>query len=78
MVSRQTPLHAIHQDAGASFTDFSGWTMPVRYSSDLAEHHAVRQAAGLFDLSHMAEIRVSGSDAAAALDYALGGNMSAL
>jgi aminomethyltransferase len=49
------PLHDRHAALGASFTDFGGWSMPVRYTSDLAEHHAVRQAAGLFDISHMAE-----------------------
>jgi aminomethyltransferase len=65
-------------DAGASFTDFAGWQMPVRYSSDLAEHHAVRSAAGLFDLSHMAEIYVVGPEAADALDYALAGKISAV
>src|SRR5665647_3230102 len=50
----------------------------VRYSSDLAEHHAVRTAAGLFDLSHMAEIRVTGPDSGAYLDYALAGRLSAI
>ncbi|TFD50603.1 glycine cleavage system aminomethyltransferase GcvT [Cryobacterium frigoriphilum] len=75
---RFSPLHQAHIDAGASFTDFAGWQMPVRYSSDLAEHHAVRTAAGLFDLSHMAEIRVSGPDAGAYLDYALAGQLSAI
>ena len=57
---RLSPLHAVHVAAGASFTDFAGWQMPVRYLSDLAEHHAVRTAAGLFDLSHMAEFGVTG------------------
>jgi aminomethyltransferase len=75
---RFSPLHQVHVDAGASFTDFAGWQMPVRYSSDLAEHHAVRTTAGLFDLSHMAEILVSGSDAGAFLDYALAGRLSAI
>lgn len=65
-------------DLGASFTDFAGWQMPVRYSSELEEHHAVRTAAGLFDLSHMAEIMVTGPDAAAALDFALCGKISAI
>jgi aminomethyltransferase len=78
VTSKQTPLHSLHERAGASFTDFSGWSMPVRYSSDLAEHHAVRTTAGLFDLSHMAEIRVTGPDAGAALDYALSGRLSVL
>ena len=75
---RFSPLHQAHVDAGASFTDFAGWQMPVRYSSDLAEHHAVRTTAGLFDLSHMAEIRVTGPDAGAYLDYALAGELSAI
>jgi aminomethyltransferase len=75
---RLSPLHAQHVEAGASFTDFAGWQMPVRYSSDLAEHHAVRTAAGLFDLSHMAEIYILGPEAADALDYALAGKISAV
>lgn len=73
-----SPLHAEHEALGASFTDFGGWLMPVRYSSDLAEHHAVRTAAGLFDISHMAEITVSGPDAGAYLDEALAGRLSTL
>ena len=76
--SRTTPLHDRHEALGASFTDFGGWLMPVRYTSDLAEHHAVRTAAGLFDISHMAEILVEGSGAGAFLDYALAGRLSAL
>lgn len=76
--TRYSPLHQAHVDGGASFTDFAGWQMPVRYSSDLAEHHAVRTAAGLFDLSHMAEIAVSGPDAPAFLDYALAGKISTI
>lgn len=56
--------------------DFAGWDMPVRYTSDIAEHNAVRSGAGLFDLSHMGELMVRGQDAAAALDYALVGHMS--
>lgn len=75
---RLSPLHDIHVAAGATFTDFAGWEMPVRYSSDLAEHHAVRNSAGLFDISHMAEIEVSGPDAARFLDFALAGNISAV
>ena len=68
---KQTVLYPEHVALGASFTDFGGWDMPVRYGSDLAEHHAVRNSAGLFDISHMAEIRVTGAQAAAFLDYAL-------
>ncbi len=76
--SRYSPIHQVHVDAGASFTDFAGWQMPVRYSSDLAEHHAVRGSVALFDLSHMAEIIVTGPEAAAALDYALAGKISGI
>ena len=77
-LERTSPLHAVHEVAGASFTDFAGWQMPVRYSSDLAEHHAVRTAAGIFDISHMAEIQVVGDDAADFLDQALAGKLSAI
>jgi len=75
---RTTVLHERHTALGASFTDFGGWLMPVRYTSDLAEHHAVRTAAGLFDISHMAEFLVEGAGAGAFLDYALAGRLSTL
>lgn len=75
---RTSPLHDRHEALGASFTDFGGWNMPVRYTSDLAEHRAVRTAAGLFDISHMAEFRVDGARAAAFLDYALAGRLSTM
>ncbi|HLQ57775.1 MAG TPA: glycine cleavage system aminomethyltransferase GcvT [Streptosporangiaceae bacterium] len=75
---RRTPLTAVHERLGATLTDFAGWLMPLRYGSELAEHRAVRTGAGLFDLSHMGEISVTGPDAAEALDYALVGNLSAL
>lgn len=75
---RTTALADRHAALGASFTDFGGWNMPVRYTSDLAEHHAVRTAAGLFDISHMAEFLVTGSGAAALLDYALAGRISTM
>ena len=75
---RTTPLHDRHAALGASFTDFGGWSMPVRYTSDLAEHHAVRDAAGLFDISHMAEFTLVGPEAAAVLDHALAGRISTM
>jgi len=78
VTDRFSPLHDIHVAGGASFTDFAGWQMPVSYGSDLAEHHAVRTAAGIFDISHMAEISVEGPDAAAFLDFALAGKLSAI
>lgn len=73
-----SPLHDEHQALGATLVPFGGWLMPLRYTSDLAEHQAVRSSAGLFDLSHMGELHVDGSGAGAALDYALVGNLSAL
>ncbi|MBD5784567.1 glycine cleavage system aminomethyltransferase GcvT [Cellulosimicrobium terreum] len=73
-----SPLHDEHVALGASLTSFGGWQMPLRYTSDLAEHRAVREAAGLFDLSHMGEIEVTGPQAASALDHALVGNLSAV
>lgn len=76
ITTASSPLLDEHRALGARFTDFAGWQMPVRYSSELAEHHAVRSAAGLFDLSHMGEIDVVGPDAAAVLDYALVGSFT--
>ncbi len=75
---RRTPLTGVHERLGATLTGFAGWQMPLRYGSETAEHQAVRTAAGLFDLSHMGEIAVTGLDAAAALDYALVGQPSVL
>ena len=77
-MSRSTPLRDVHEALGATLTDFAGWLMPLRYGSESAEHNAVRQAAGLFDLSHMGEIFLTGPQAGEALDYALVGHLSAL
>jgi len=60
---------------GASLIDFGGWEMPVKYSGVIEEHHAVRKAAGLFDISHMGEIWVSGARAADFLDWVLTNNV---
>ncbi|WP_098054412.1 glycine cleavage system aminomethyltransferase GcvT [Kocuria marina] len=78
MSEQHTALYEAHERLGARFTDFGGWTMPVRYASDTAEHHAVRRGAGIFDLSHMGEVSVSGPQAGAFLDYALVGVLSGL
>src|SRR5574341_2339359 len=61
---KRTPLFAAHQKAGARLIEFGGWEMPVQYSSIVDEHLAVRKAAGLFDISHMGEVRISGPAAA--------------
>lgn len=64
----KTPLHAWHASHGGRMVEFGGWDMPVQYSSIVAEHHAVRKAAGLFDISHMGRLRFRGPDAAKFLD----------
>ena len=60
---KRTPLYEIHKNLNAKFTEFGGWEMPLQYSSIVKEHLAVRSSAGLFDLSHMGEIEVSGQGA---------------
>ncbi|MET7936704.1 glycine cleavage system aminomethyltransferase GcvT [Streptomyces sp. NPDC005322] len=75
---RRTALDAAHRALGATMTDFAGWDMPLRYGSERDEHTAVRTHAGLFDLSHMGEITLTGPQAGQALDYALVGHLSAL
>ena len=60
---KQTALFAAHQKLGARLVDFGGWHMPVQYSGILEEHKAVREAAGVFDISHMGEFFVSGANA---------------
>ncbi len=59
----KTPLHALHLAAGARMAPFAGWDMPLHYGSQLDEHHAVRAAAGVFDVSHMAQADLSGPQA---------------
>jgi aminomethyltransferase len=60
---RRTPLYACHLELGARMVEFAGWEMPVQYAGVIEEHRAVRGAAGLFDVSHMGEIRVRGAGA---------------
>src|SRR3954464_12745978 len=64
-----TPLHALHQELGARMVPFAGYSMPVQYPQGLmAEHKHTRTAAGLFDVSHMGQLRLVGPDAAAAFE----------
>src|SRR5271170_8008226 len=65
---RTTALHQVHRNLGAKMVDFGGWDMPVQYSGVLDEHHTVRRAVGLFDVSHMGEIEIRGRDAFALVD----------
>jgi len=62
---KKTPLNQTHRELGARMVDFGGWDMPVQYSGVIDEHQAVREAAGLFDVSHMGEVEVSGANALA-------------
>ena len=65
----KTPLHALHTELGARLVPFAGYEMPVQYAGGLiAEHRHTREAAGLFDVSHMGQLRLVGADAAAALE----------
>lgn len=69
MSLRQTPFHSHHSAAGAKLIDFGGWEMPLQYVGIIAEHKRVRSAVGLFDVSHMGELRVVGPQALAAVRY---------
>jgi glycine cleavage system T protein (aminomethyltransferase) len=66
---RATPLNSVHRALGAKMVDFGGWDMPVQYSGIIDEHHTVRQAVGLFDVSHMGEIEIHGPEAAGLADF---------
>lgn len=66
-MSTRSPLHAQHAELGGRFVDFGGWDMPVQYESVLAEHHAVRNSVGVFDVSHLGRLSVRGPGATEAL-----------
>src|SRR5689334_1758415 len=76
---RQTSLYDEHLRLGARMVVFAGWEMPIQYPTGIvAEHRATRQSAGLFDLSHMGELRVRGAHAAAALDRLISSDIAGL
>jgi aminomethyltransferase len=75
---KKTPLNQLHHQLGARMVDFGGWDMPVQYSGVIAEHLAVRNAAGLFDVSHMGEFEVAGPQAFDFLQYATTNDLSKL
>ena len=75
---RRSPLHARHRTAGATMTSFAGWDMPVHYGSVVAEHRAVREDCGVFDLSHLGTVRISGPHADACAQRVLSNDVSAL
>jgi glycine cleavage system T protein (aminomethyltransferase) len=62
-VTRRTPLFDLHRKLGARIVDFGGWDMPLQYGSQIAEHHAVRRDAGVFDVSHMCVLDLKGAGA---------------
>jgi aminomethyltransferase len=76
---RRTPLHALHRELGAKLVPFAGYEMPVQYPAGiLAEHRHCREAAGLFDVSHMGQVILAGADAAAALETLVPGDIAGL
>lgn len=77
-MGRRTPLFELHQELGARIVDFGGWDMPVQYSSQIAEHHAVRRAAGVFDVSHMCAIDLKGPRVRAFLQHLLANDVARL
>ena len=75
---RRTPLYDEHVQAGARLVPFAGWSMPLHYGSQIAEHHAVRQGIGMFDVSHMRVIDVEGSGATKFLRKVFAGDVARL
>ncbi|OZT78094.1 glycine cleavage system aminomethyltransferase GcvT [Salinicoccus roseus] len=75
---KKTPLYDYYQESGVKVIDFSGWALPVQFSSIKEEHTAVREAMGMFEVSHMGEILVEGNEAEAFVNYALSNNAEKL
>src|SRR5215831_5439720 len=73
---RRTPLYDAHRRLGARMVDFAGWEMPVQYTSVVSEHEAVRSAAGLFDVSHMGEVELTGPGALEAANRLLSNDLA--
>ncbi len=74
----QSPLHDFHNANGAKFAPFAGWNMPIQYQGIVTEHEAVRENCGIFDISHMGQIHVTGEDAQSYLDTLLTNDVSSL
>jgi aminomethyltransferase len=77
-MGKRTPLFDTHVASGAKIVDFGGWDMPVAYGSQIEEHHAVRRDAGMFDVSHMCPVDVTGADARAFLRRLVANNVDKL
>ncbi|NVJ49209.1 MAG: glycine cleavage system aminomethyltransferase GcvT [Gammaproteobacteria bacterium] len=78
MAGLKTPFYQLHVDAGARMVDFGGWEMPINYGSQIDEHHAVRTDAGMFDVSHMTIVDVTGANAKAYLQKLLANDVAKL
>lgn len=78
MELKKTPLHEVHARLGARFVSFAGWQMPVKYSGEVEEHLVVRSSCGLFDISHLGQVEVSGPGALGAVQYLTTNNATAL
>ncbi|OYW92383.1 MAG: glycine cleavage system protein T, partial [Alishewanella sp. 32-51-5] len=77
-MAQKTVLHASHLAAGAKMVDFFGWEMPINYGSQIEEHHAVRQDAGMFDVSHMTIVDLTGANTRNFLRYLLANDVAKL
>ena len=77
-MGRKTPLFELHHELGARIVDFGGWDMPVQYASQISEHHAVRRAAGVFDVSHMCPVDLKGARVRQFLQYLLANDVAKL
>ncbi|WP_020209912.1 glycine cleavage system aminomethyltransferase GcvT [Gilvimarinus chinensis] len=77
-MGHKTPLYQSHIDAGGKMVDFGGWDMPINYGSQIEEHHKVRHSAGMFDVSHMTVVDVTGADARAYLRALLANDVAKL
>ena len=77
-MGKQTPFYQSHIDSNAKIVDFGGWEMPLHYGSQMDEHHSVRQDAGMFDVSHMTVVEITGSQAKAFLQYLLANDVDKL
>jgi len=77
-VGRHTPLFELHQELGARIVDFGGWDMPVQYTSQISEHHAVRRTSGVFDVSHMCVVDLKGARVRPFLQHLLANDVAKL
>ena len=77
-MGKQTPLYDTHVAANAKIVDFGGWDMPLHYGSQMKEHELVRNSSGIFDVSHMTIVDLSGERVAEFLRYLLANNIDRL